>query len=467
MKHNREERKQDDESRLTIKFYTLGCKVNQYETQAMKESFQEDEFLIVDEKAVADICVVNTCTVTNMADRKARQMIRRIKRENEDCLIVVTGCYAQVEPDEVAGVDGVDIVVGNREKRDLKDIVKAHMRMRTDEITSEDSEYYRMDNQVCPGSIFVSPRQDMTEYRSNGVVNSMDSRTRAYIKIEEGCDRFCSYCIIPYARGKVRSRELEEIINEAKGLIDAGFKELVLTGINTALYGKDMGSFGLEELLTRLDELDGDFRIRLSSLEPTVVDVSDTMKLFKFKRLCRHLHLSIQSGSDTVLKRMNRHYTAGEYLEIVKAIKNFDTHYGISTDIIVGFPEETDDEFLDTMRMVKEAGYVKVHAFKYSQRRGTRAANMRGQILPKVKAKRAELLAEISNKVANEFMYSCIGDIRSVLFEEKVDKNIISGYTDNYIKVFVEADVSNLNKLVDVKLIDIYEDGMKGEIVNG
>ncbi len=441
-----------------IAFHTLGCKVNQYETEAMKEQFKAAGFEIVGEEDFADVYIINTCTVTNLADRKSRQYIRRMKRQAPEALVAVTGCYSQVKPEELEAMEEVNIVTGNGEKGKLLDYVKEAM--------------LRPENRQ---STHVLPYDSLDTYNDRGIITSMDSRTRAYIKIQEGCDRFCSYCMIPFARGHVRSRDPEEILEEAKALVAKGFKEIVLTGINTALYGqeKDYGFAlypdetnmkGIEIIIKRINALDGDFRIRLSSLEPTVVNAAYVHNLLKYDKLCHHLHLSLQSGSDKVLKGMNRHYTREDYLAIVKELRAFDRGYGITADIIVGFPEEDEEDFRDSLDMVEKVGFSKVHVFKYSKRQGTAAAKMKNQVSDHLKSLRSEILATNSAKRAEVFLRELIGDKRRVLFEELKDGEA-SGYSDNYIKVYCKGGESDLNSLKEVKLVSLYKDGMKGEII--
>lgn len=434
---------------MKIAFHTLGCKVNQYETEALKEMFIAGGDEIVGEEDFADVYVINTCTVTHMADRKSRQYIRKMKRVNPDSTVAVTGCYAQVNPDEVSKIEGVDIVVGTNEKQNLPGYVKSFV------------------DEKIGKSCHVKAYEELNEYKSFGIITSMESRTRAYIKIQEGCNRFCSYCIIPYARGKVRSRDMNEILEEAKGLIDRGFHEIILTGINTALYGTDTEMGGIEPLIKSISEIEGDFRIRLSSLEPTVINKDYVKGLLKYEKLCPHLHLSIQSGSDSVLSSMNRKYTRSEYLEIVKVLQDFDPLYGISTDIIAGFPGETDEDFEDSIRMIDEAGYCKVHAFKYSKRSGTVAANMKNQVPEQIKTERSRILGEKAKEAARAFYRKCEGALRRTLFEEFTEEGYITGYTDNYIKVYAEGNSDMLGRFYDVKLCEEYKDGMKGEVVNG
>lgn len=421
---------------MKVAFHTLGCKVNQYETEAMKEQFAKAGYDIVMENDFSDLYVINTCTVTSLADRKSRQYIRRMKKLNPKSIVVVTGCYAQVSSEEVSAIEGVDIVCGTNEKNNILEYVKEFNGSKISHILSYD---------------------DLASYDEAGHVKSMESRTRAYIKVQEGCNRFCSYCIIPYARGPVRSRKTVDVIKEAKVLIDSGFKELILTGINTALCEN------LLEILEKLEEMDGDFRIRLSSLEPTVINADYVKSLFKYNRLCHHLHLSMQSGSDNVLKLMNRRYDRNEYLDIVKVLRDFDPNYGITTDIIVGFPGENEDNFLDTLDMVTKVNFGKVHAFKYSIRKGTKAAEMSDQNTPVTKKERSERLMAKDKEVCASFFRKNIGTIRTVLFEEYQD-GYMTGYTDNYIKVYLELSEDKVdlyaNRFHNVEILDIFEDGV-------
>lgn len=434
---------------MKIAFHTLGCKVNQYETEAMKEKFSAMGHEIVGEQDFAHVYVINTCTVTNLADRKSRQYIRKMKRVNPESLVVVTGCYAQVAPDEVAEIEGVGLVVGTGEKSQIPIYVE--------EMLGDNSA-----EAVC----HVRDYKDLKEYESDGIITSMESRTRAYIKIEEGCNRFCSYCIIPYARGQVRSRDMEEIAEEAEGLISAGFKELILTGINTALYGTDLGLGGIAPLIGRLNSIEGNFRIRLSSLEPTVIDVEYVKKLFAYPKLCHHLHLSIQSGSNKILKYMNRRYTREEYLEIVENLRAFDPLYGVTTDIIVGFPGEDDADFADSLRITEEAAFCKVHGFKYSKRKGTAAALMTGQVRAEISKMRMDELEEAARKSEERFFDANKGMEARVLLEEAGEDGMLRGYSDNYIRVYVEGNPTMLNDFCQVVLVEKYKDGMKGELKN-
>ena len=407
-------------------FHTLGCKVNHYETEAIKEAFVSRGADIVSEDDIADVYVINTCTVTNIADRKSRQFIRRAKKVNPDAIVVVTGCYAQVAAEEVAAMSEVDLVVGNGRKSEICGLVMEKLAAAKNK-----------------KDILVIPRDELTFYEDLGVIRSgSDDMSRAYIKIQDGCDRFCSYCLIPYARGPVRSRPADEVIEEVRTLVAAGFREVVLTGINTALYGTEAGAdCSLSGLLTRLDEMPapdgGDFRIRLSSLEPTVVDKDNVEEIVRHRRLCHHLHLSVQSGSDSVLRSMNRHYTREEYLDIVTMLRGHDPLFGITTDIIVGFPGETEADFEDTLKIVRQAGFGRTHVFRYSPRRGTAGAAMKDAVPEKTKKDRAETLEALGEAAAKAFIETNLGIPHEVLIEEHCD-GYATGYTGNYIKTYIE-----------------------------
>ena len=447
---------------MKIAFHTLGCKVNQYETEAMKEQFRTAGHEIVGEEDFADVYIINTCTVTNLADRKSRQYIRRMKKQAPEAIVAVTGCYAQVSPEELAAMEEVDIVAGTGEKNNLLAYV----------------EEFRQNRQE---QLHILAYDELTEYTDRGIITSMESRTRAYIKIQEGCNRFCAYCLIPFARGHVRSRNPQEVVEEARALVAAGFKEVILTGINTALYGTEesfawpltpeeeaAGVSGIEIIIGRINALPGEFRIRLSSLEPTVVNADYVKRLMQYERLCPHLHLSIQSGSTNVLKLMNRRYNRDEYLDIVRVLKEHDPGYGITTDIIAGFPGETEADFLDSIDMIEQVKFCKVHGFRYSKRPGTAAASMKGHLDGNTKNDRITRLLDAGERSAREFFAGCLqrGEERTVLFEEW-DDGLITGYTENYIKVYAEGGEEHLNSFQKVRLLEEYKEGMKGEIING
>ena len=425
---------------MKVAFHTLGCKVNQCETEALADRFKTKGHEIVSADGPADVYIINTCTVTGPADRKSRQCIRRGKRLNPNAIVAVTGCYAQLNPTEVLGLEGVDIVCGNNEKMSLPELVE---------------EFQKKAAPAC----------------SEAPVNASlaESRTRAYIKIQDGCERFCAYCIVPYARGELRSKPVQSVLSEAEALIGAGRKEIVLTGINTALY-KSAEGYGIEEVIGELNRLSGDFRIRLSSLEPTVIDVGFVKKLLKYERLCRHMHLSLQSGSDRVLKLMNRRYDISGYLEIVRALLAFDPGYGISTDIIAGFPGESEDDLSESLKIVGDVDFCKTHVFKYSGRKGTAAYGMDGQVGGKEKNRRVALLIAGGEESARRFFRSNLGGKRRVLLEEYIEKGgVFTGFTENYIRVYINSNYvnkSDLNTFIDVRLTELYGEGMKGETEN-
>ncbi|MGN0718986.1 MAG: tRNA (N(6)-L-threonylcarbamoyladenosine(37)-C(2))-methylthiotransferase MtaB [Anaerovoracaceae bacterium] len=447
---------------MKIAFHTLGCKVNQYETESMKEQFAAAGHEIVGEEDPADVYIINTCTVTNLADRKSRQYIRRMKKQSPQAIVAVTGCYAQVKPEELTAMEEVDIVAGTGEKSHLLSYV----------------EQFRTDRN---SQLHIRPYDELTEYTDRGIITSMESRTRAYLKIQEGCNRFCAYCLIPFARGQVRSRNPEEIVEEARALVAAGFQELILTGINTALYGtedgfrwplteeeKADGVSGIEIIIRRINRLPGNFRIRLSSLEPTVVNADYVKRLLQYERLCPHLHLSIQSGSDHILQAMNRRYDRQEYLDIVRVLKEHDPGYGITTDIIAGFPGETEEDFQDSLDMIRTVEFCKVHGFRYSRRPGTAAAAMTGQVGGEEKNRRIQRLLAEGKKAESMYFAGCAkrGEIRTVLFEE-VEEGLLTGYSENYIKVYAAGGEELLNSFQKVRLLEEYKDGMKGELIHG
>jgi len=437
---------------MKIAFHTLGCKVNQYETQALKENFRKRGYEVVNDDEFADIYVINTCTVTGLSDRKSRQFIRRVKKLNPDSITAVIGCYAQVSPEEAKAIEGVNIVAGTNEKNNLPDYIE---------------EYVRSKGVEC----HIRKRDELIEYEETGIITSMDSRTRAFIKVQEGCDRFCSYCIIPYARGSVRSRAASDIMKEARSLIDQGFRELVLTGINTALYGMEKKKvntdevYGIEVIVKLLNDLPGDFRIRIGSLEPNVIDAEYAKRLLKYERLCPHLHLSLQSGSDHILREMNRSYSRKDYLELVAILKEHDPGFGITTDIIVGFPGESEEDFHESCRIVEESDFCKVHVFKYSKREGTKAADMKGHISPEVKNRRSEKLIQVSEAAAGMFFKQNLGTSRRVLIEQHDPKTgLLEGLSDNYIKVYLKGEDDLCGSFVTAELIELYRDGVKGII---
>ena len=399
-----------------VAFCTLGCKVNQYETNAMEESFAGSGYEIVNFEEKADIYVINTCTVTNMSDKKSRQMIRKAKQLNADAIVVAVGCYAQVSKENLEKIEEVDLILGNNEK---KEIVKYVEEFEKEKI------------------VHLEDVLHQKEFIDFGTTLNME-KTRAVIKVQDGCDRFCSYCIIPYARGRVRSRKLESVIEEVKGLAENGVKEVVLTGIHIASYGKDFKEdISLINLLEEINKIDGIERIRLGSLEPTIINEEFLSRLSKLEKICHHFHLSLQSGCDETLKRMNRRYTTEEFENVTKLLRNTYKDVILTTDIIVGFPGETLEEFNKTYEFLKRIAFYKMHVFKYSRRKGTKADLMEHQIAPDVQEERSKKLIELSNENQERYNQEYVGKTIEVLFEEQ-DGEYIKGHTANYIVVRVK-----------------------------
>ncbi|MCF0151164.1 MAG: tRNA (N(6)-L-threonylcarbamoyladenosine(37)-C(2))-methylthiotransferase MtaB [Firmicutes bacterium] len=435
-----------------IAIYTLGCKVNQYESQLLADMFQKRGWQVVSEDAIADAYIINSCSVTRLADRKSRQYLRRMKRQNPAACILITGCYPQTNPTEVAAIEEVDIILGNTDKMTAVDRIEAFLDHPT--------------QRLCT---VHDPKITETVYSDHTGCGASESKTRALIKIQEGCDRFCSYCVIPHARGPVRSRPVASIVEEAKQLLDLGYKEIVLTGINTALYGTEQDSSqpsGVHNVIEAMSVLPGDFRIRLGSMEPTVINADYVRRLFDYDRLCHHLHLSVQSGSDKIIKAMNRRYTRQEYLDIVAALRQFDPDYGITTDIITGFPGETEEDFQDSLTLVRRAAYLKVHGFPYSKRLYTPAAHMPDQIAPPVKKERNRRLIALAEQVSEDFRAGLKGKTLRVLAEEQVqigENTYWKGHASNFTPVYFPSDESDMaNRFVDIIAEDPVLDGVFG-----
>ena len=430
-----------------IAFTTLGCKVNLYDSEAMAELFAEKGYEIAGFDEVADIYVINTCTVTNFGDKKSRQMIRRARRRNPDSIIVATGCYAQVSPETVAGIDGINIVIGTKDRSKGVEIV----------------ENYKAEQGVLNAVRDIKGEKEFERLK----VSKLKDRTRAYIKIQEGCNRYCSYCIIPYARGPVRSRKPEDIMDEVKALARNGFKEVVLTGIHVASYGIDLGNITLADIIEMVHEVDGIERIRFSSMEPRAVSDEFIERMSKLPKVCEHYHLSLQSGSDTTLKNMNRKYTSEEYAAACERLRKAFPDVAITTDIIVGFPTETEENFKESYDFAKKVKLSKIHVFPYSPKEGTPAAKMRPQVAPEVKNERSHKMLELSDKLNREFMSAYINKPMEVLFE-RLDNGYYEGHTRNYIKVLCKSDRDLTNQLVTVRLTDIAgEETMYGELIQG
>lgn len=412
----------------TVAFYTLGCKVNQYETQAISELFEKEGYTVCPFEEKADIYIINTCSVTGLSDRKSRQMIRRAKRKNPCGIIAVTGCYAQTAADEILKIEGVNLTVGTQNRADIVKMCENAAGKRVNAVTD------------------ILHTHDFEEDLS---VTSYEDRTRAYIKVQEGCSQFCSYCIIPYARGPIRSRSRLNIISEAKRLVEKGFSELVLVGIHIASYGKDLKNTSLAELIDEINNIDGLKRIRLSSIEPMTLNEDFIHAVRPADKLCHHFHISLQSGCDETLKRMNRKYTGEDYEHIVSLLReNFDD-CAITTDIMVGFPGETDEEFQKSAEFAKKIKFSDTHIFPYSPRPNTPAAKLE-QLDAQTKQHRSEEMFKIAAKSRKDFLDAHIGQVMEVLFERECEKGIFEGKTKNYIHVEASSDTDISGKILDV-----------------
>ena len=440
-----------------VKFITLGCKVNQYETNAMAQKFLEKGYQILEEndenvEEKPDVCIINTCTVTNMSDRKSRQMLRRMKEKNPDTVVVAVGCYAQVAKEELSKIPEIDLVLGNNEKVEIVKYVEEYLKENVKNIDIEDVMQSRKFSDF--GNITFS------------------EKTRAVIKIQDGCDRFCSYCIIPYARGRVRSRKPESIISEISEIAKKGIKEVVITGIHIASYGKDYAmskdekikNYRLIDLLEKINEIEGIERIRLGSIEPLLITEEFVERLEKLEKICHHFHLSLQSGCDETLKRMNRRYTTEQFKTIVELLRKTYKDVNLTTDIIVGFPGETEEEFTKTYEFLKEIKFYKMHVFKYSPRKGTKAAVMKNQVPGDIKEERSKKLIELSNE--NEFQYNStyIGKNVKVLFEEE-KVGVYKGHTQNYIMVYCKSNEMLDNKIKTVNCVKVENDYIIGNVI--
>ena len=430
-----------------VAFYTLGCKVNQYETEAMIEAFDKKGYEIVSYDGYADIYIINTCTVTNMGDRKSRQIIRRALDYNKNAFIAVVGCYSQIAPQEVLEIDGVQLVLGTDNRSKIVELVE-------DAIEKSDKTNAVTDIM----QIDKFEEMDISQYKN---------RTRAFIKIQEGCDQYCSYCIIPYARGHVRSRNAESILEEVKRLAQSGFAEIVLTGIHIGSYGKDLNNISLIDMIEKIHEINGIERIRMSSVEPKTLDDNFIQRLSKLTKICQHFHLSMQSGCDETLKRMNRKYTTDEYREVVNNLRKIFSEVAITTDVIVGFPGETDEEFQKTLDFVDEIAFSAMHIFKYSPRKGTPAAIYKNQVSSKIKEERSTKLITLAKSKEREFIRRFLGKEFNVLFEQelKEQKGFYEGLTHNYIRVIAESSQEINGRILNVVLKDVKNEHAIGKLI--
>jgi MiaB-like protein len=434
----------------TVAIHSLGCKVNSYEAESMEQLLKQAGYTIVpfDENITADIYIINTCSVTNIADRKSRQMLHKSKKINPDAIVVAAGCYVNADTKKAAEDNAVDIVLGNNCKINIVEALE---------------NYYKDKN----NSEMVVDFKEKQEYEELKL-DEVSTHTRAYIKIQDGCNQFCSYCIIPYTRGRIRSRDIDEIEEEVTKLVSKGFKEVVLTGIHLTSYGVDNNKGSLLEVIMRLDKIEGLQRIRLGSLEPRVITEEFAKTLSSSKKICPHFHLSLQSGCDTVLKRMNRKYTTQEYYDKCCILRKYFNNLAITTDVIVGFPQETEEEFEATKVFLEKVHFYEMHIFKYSRRKGTVADRMEGQVDEKVKTQRSAILLELENKMSKEYRQQHIGKTEEVLIEEIVSENgkdYFMGFTPDYIRVKIACDTAldnseYINTIKKVYMKELSDDGI-------
>lgn len=407
--------------------FALGCKVNQYESEAIAELFAEKGYEIVGIDEEADVYVINTCTVTNFGDKKSRQLIRKVKRQNENAIVAVVGCYAQTAPKELMEIAGVNLVIGTKDRAQIVEMVEQYDRANGVENHVSDIMKERVFEPLS--------------------IQKLANRTRAYLKIQDGCSQYCSYCIIPYARGPIRSREPQEVVAEVKRLAENGFKEVVLTGIHVASYGKDRRDTSLLDILKQVHEVEGIERIRFSSIEPNVVTEEFAQTMATLPKVCDHFHLSLQSGCDKTLKEMNRKYDTEKYRQAAATLRKYLPKVALTTDIIVGFPGETEEDFRESYAFAEEIGFAKIHVFPYSPKRGTPAAARKDQLLNAVKAERSHTLIQLSDRMAADFLADAVGTDAEVLYERAVGEGIYEGHTTNYMKVHGRSEVDLTNRI--------------------
>jgi threonylcarbamoyladenosine tRNA methylthiotransferase MtaB len=409
----------------------------------MEKIFIDNGYTIVKVDEVADVYVINTCTVTNLSDRKSRQFIRRVKKINEDSIVAVVGCYSQVASEEVENIKGVDVIIGTSDRNRIVELC---------EKANEENQQINI----------VRSIKTYDEFEEINV-DDIKSMTRAYIKIQDGCNQFCSYCIIPYARGPIRSRQIYDIIEETEKLAKSGFKEIILTGIHVASYGKDLGEIRLSDVIKEISTVNGIERIRLSSVEPNLITEDFMKTLVNSKKVCDHFHLSLQNGCDRILKKMNRKYTSIEYRKKVDLVREYMPNAGITTDIIVGFPGETEEDFKKTYDFVKDIGFSRIHVFKYSPRKGTPASKYENQVHGSIKSDRSERLIKLGEDLMEEFYSKYIGSTMEVLFEENND-GYYEGYSTNYTRVKAYSDTDLVGQLVNVDILNFEKDHLVGRI---
>ncbi|WP_034847947.1 tRNA (N(6)-L-threonylcarbamoyladenosine(37)-C(2))-methylthiotransferase MtaB [Ruminiclostridium josui] len=414
--------------------YTLGCKVNQYESEAVSSIFEQNGYEVVSFEQASDVYVINTCTVTNLSDRKSRQAIRRAKKTNPDSIVIVMGCYAQTSSEEVLKIPGVNMVIGTKDRNKIIEYVER--------IVAGECRINAVDN--------IMTSRAFEELK----LNTYKERTRAYLKIQEGCSQFCSYCIIPYARGPIRSRKPDDIIEEVKQLADSGFLEIVLTGIHLASYGRELEGTDLLDIIQKIHSIDGIKRIRLGSIEPTTITKKFVEAAGRLPKLCPHYHLSLQSGCDKTLAEMNRKYNTDEYRKSAELLKDNIPDVAITTDLMVGFPGETEEDFYTSRDFAEEIGFSKIHVFKYSPRKGTPAAEMKNQISPEEKERRSEIMLALSDELEKKYLERYVGRNMEVLYEQEMHghEGYIEGLTNNYIRVMAKGDISLKGKLAQTQL---------------
>lgn len=423
----------------TVAFHTLGCKVNTYESNAMLKIFNEADYQEVDFKEVADVYVINTCTVTNTGDSKSRQMIRKAIRKNPQATICVVGCYSQIAPEEIRQIEGVGVVLGTQYR---KDIVKY------------------VDEYIKTGQMVIKVDSVMNLRKFEDLNIDRFKNTRAFLKIQDGCNNFCTYCIIPYARGRVRSRDKDSVLNQAKRLVANGYVEIVLTGIHTAGYGEDLQGYSFYDLLVDLVKIEGLKRLRISSIETSQISDEIIDLIGSNEIIVDHLHVPLQSGCDATLKRMNRKYTTAQYLEKINKIRSYLPNIAFTTDVIVGFPGETDEEFGQTYNFIKKVNYSELHVFPYSPRKNTPAAKMKDQVKDQIKHERTNRLLELSKELNRNFALKQIGKSLKVLFEKR-EGDYLVGHASDYLKVKVKTDADLIGEIVDIK-IDKYDGILEG-----
>lgn len=428
-----------------IASYALGCKVNQYESEAIAELFAEKGYDVVSIEDQADVYIINTCTVTNFGDKKSRQLIRKVKRQNPDAIVAVVGCYAQTAPEEISAVEGVNLVIGTKDKSQVVKMV----------------EDYRKEMGV---QNFVTDIMHERVFEPLEI-KRLQNRTRAYLKIQDGCSQFCSYCIIPYARGPIRSRAPQDVIAEVKRLAENGFREVVLTGIHVASYGKDRKDITLTEIIQQVHAVEGIERIRFSSIEPNVVTEEFAQAMAALPKVCDHFHLSLQSGCDKTLEQMRRRYDTAQYRRAVALLRKYLPDVALTTDIIVGFPGESEEDYQQSKAFAEEIGFSKIHVFPYSPKKGTPAAERKDQLPNAVKQQRSHDLILASERMTEAFLQAHVGKEKEVLFERMVSPDVYEGHTTNYMKVHAKSTEDLTNQCKMVHMLEVEGETAFGEIV--